>query len=108
MPKPDKFVMVCANERPEGHPRGSCAHHGARDVLMKFSEAFEKNELFGKVSLIPTGCMGPCSEGTIVAVFPENVWYANVAPGDVDEIVTGHVVGGTPVEKKLFKDENWG
>ncbi len=107
MPKPEKFVYVCVNQRPEGHPRGSCSMHGAREVIMKFSETLEAKGLFDRVSLIQSGCMGPCSEGPVVAVFPDNVWYRGVAPGDVEEIVTGHLDGGNPVGRLLLDDRDW-
>jgi (2Fe-2S) ferredoxin len=32
-------------------------------------------------------------------VYPEGVWYANVKPEDVPEIVERHLVGGQPVER---------
>ncbi len=107
MAKPEKFVYVCVNQRPEGHPRGSCSMHGAREVITKFSESIEGQGLSGRVSLIQSGCMGPCNEGPVVAVFPDNVWYRGVAVGDVGEIVSEHLEGDKPVTRLLLDDRDW-
>jgi (2Fe-2S) ferredoxin len=32
-------------------------------------------------------------------VYPDGVWYAQVTPGDVKEIVEEHLVNGRPVER---------
>jgi len=95
--KPEKFVFVCVNQRPDGHPKGSCANNGGRAVLMKFAEVLDSERLIGKVSLVQTGCLGPCYEGPVVAVFPDERWYGMVGPGDVEEIVKEHLLGGRPV-----------
>ncbi len=107
MAKPEKFVFVCNNNRPKGHPRGSCRSLGSAEVLAKFDESFQTNSLYGKVSLVETGCMGPCSKGTIVAIFPDNCWYKDVTAEDVEDIVKSHLIGGEVVERLHFKDSDW-
>jgi (2Fe-2S) ferredoxin len=34
-----------------------------------------------------------------MVVYPEEVWYGQVSPEDVDEIIENHIVGGNPVER---------
>jgi (2Fe-2S) ferredoxin len=108
MPAPEKFVFVCTNQRPEGHPRGSCSGRGAREVIQQFGEIMDIVGLLGKVGLTQTGCMGPCMDGPIVVVYPDNIWYKKVTPQDVDEIVKEHLMKGNPVERLRLKDEEWG
>lgn len=108
MPKPERFVFVCINERPPGHPKGSCTLRGSQEVVAKFDEVLENKDLYGKVSLVRTRCLGPCLEGPIVAVFPDNVWYKEVTPQDVEEIVDEHLINNRPVERIRLKDEEWG
>ena len=36
--KPEKYVFVCTNERPSGHPRGSCVQNGSIQVLQTFRD----------------------------------------------------------------------
>lgn len=107
MAKPEKFVFVCINERSQGHPKGSCTLRGSGDVVAKFDELLERKNMEDKVSLVKTRCLGPCLDGPIVAVFPENIWYKEVAPEDVDEIIEEHLVNGRPVERIQLKDEEW-
>jgi NADH-quinone oxidoreductase subunit F len=59
----------------------------------------DKAGLSGKVSLVQTGCMGPCVVGPVAAVYPDGVFYQNLTPDDAAEIVREHLVGGRPVER---------
>ncbi len=108
MPKPAYHIFVCNNTRPPGHPRGSCGENNAMAVLEKFGMEIEKRMLFGKALLSNTGCMGPCSNGPVVVVYPDGVWYKSVQPDDVDEILESHIVNGKKVERLEIPDEMWG
>ncbi|MDH3972642.1 MAG: (2Fe-2S) ferredoxin domain-containing protein [Deltaproteobacteria bacterium] len=107
MPKPEKIILVCSNRRPPGHPRGSCGEVGASDVLNAFREEREARELNGKITATASGCLGPCNLGTVVTVMPDNVWYKEVQPGDVKEIMDSHIEAGAPVERLLIADSEW-
>ena len=107
MAKPERLIFVCNKQRPAGHPRGSCAEEGAKDLPMAFGEAIESNKLFGKVSLATTGCLGPCHLGPVVLVMPDNVWYKGIKKKDIKDIVSEHIVGGKPVERLLLTDADW-
>lgn len=87
------------NQRPPGHPKGSCQTVGASSVLEAFYGELEKRDLFGHVMVTGTFCMGPCDKGPTVVVYPEGVWYGKVTPEDVTEIVNGHLQQGQPVER---------
>jgi (2Fe-2S) ferredoxin len=108
MPKPAYHILVCANQRPPGHPRGSCGENGAQRVLEKMSEGIEAKMLFGRAILSTSSCLGPCSMGPVVIVYPDNVWYNRVKPEDVDEILEKHIVQGKKVERLEIPDSAWG
>jgi (2Fe-2S) ferredoxin len=107
MPRPDRHIFVCAQNRPDGHPRGSCGAKSAGDVLQRFADLLTKKRLLGKVALTQTNCLGPCHVGANVLVYPEGVMYAEVNAADVDEIVDKHLIGGEPVTEKLAAAEVW-
>lgn len=109
MPKPERHLFLCLNQRPPGHPKGSCGTTGASpEVLAKFQEAFEKHQLWGKVFLSKTHCLGPCQFGAVAVVYPEGTWYGRVGVDDVEEIVEKHLVGGEPVARLQLPEELWG
>ncbi len=47
MPKPEKHVFVCTNQRPPGHPKGSCTDRGCPDLLAEFGRLMEERGAFG-------------------------------------------------------------
>ena len=55
-----------------------------------------------------TGCMGRCSTGPTVVVYPDGVWYMKVQPEDVSEIIESHLKNGKPVERLRPKERFWG
>lgn len=53
----------------------------------------------GKCRVNSAGCMDRCSEGPVIAVYPEGVWYTYVDKDDIDEIVDEHLVHGRVVQR---------
>lgn len=107
MAKPEKMILVCNNQRPPGHPRGCCMEKSSRDITMELSEALDDRNLFGKVSLASTGCLGPCALGPLVIVQPDNTWYKEVTKENLQLIIDEHIVGGNVVEKLAMTDADW-
>ncbi len=99
MSKPQRHVFVCNQQRPPGHPRGSCAAKGASAVLQAFWAELQKRNAYDTVAITYSGCLGPCETGANVLVYPESVLYKAVTASDVQEIFDSHLVGGQPVEQ---------
>ena len=99
MPRPQRHVFVCSQQRPPTHPRGSCAATGASAVLQAFWAEQQKRQAYDTVGVTYSGCLGPCDGGPNVLVHPDNVLYRGVAAADVAEIFERHLVGGEIVER---------
>lgn len=97
-----RHAFVCTNRRPEGG-RGSCAGRGSEAVLAALQRALAmRPEAAAEVAVTACACLGPCTEGPTVVVYPEAVWYAGVQVSDAGEIVDEHLVGGRPVERLVY------
>lgn len=107
MPRPEKHVFVCTQNRPQGHPRGSCASSGCAEVMNVFMDEIQTRNLFDKIGLTNTGCMGPCTMGPSVLVYPEGVMYGRVTKDDVKTIIDEHLLGGQPVARLRVPAEVW-
>lgn len=92
----------------------SCSAVGSADVKEAFERELEARNLrYGKASkgrnpegsvlLTDCGSVGFCSIGPTVLVYPENVWYAQVSPEDVAEIIEDHLEKGNVVERLALK-----
>ena len=108
MPKPERHVFVCVQNRPAGHPRGSCGARGCGEVYEEFMIQQQMRNLFPRVMVTNAGCLGPCNMGPNVLVYPEGIMYGNVTKDDVLEIITEHLEGGRPVERLFMHPEIWG
>ncbi len=82
-------VLVCQNR--------TCLKQGAADVLAAFYA-----QPTSSYSVTKTGCLGQCSNGPMVRVLPDDVWYWQVQSDEVPAIVTRHLLGGQPVMAMLY------
>lgn len=102
---PKKHVFVCVQNRPAGHPRGSCQSLGSPRVYQAFVDEFNRRSLWGTIRLTTSGCLGPCECGANVVIYPEGILYGRVSQNDVIPIIEEHLVNGTPIER--LRIANW-
>ncbi len=105
MPKFEKHVFICTNQRDPEHPRGSCNPDGSGELQKLFKSSMSKRGLKSRVRANKAGCLDQCEHGPTVVVYPEAVWYGKVTAKDVEEIVEEHIVGGRPVERLIIPEE---
>lgn len=99
-----RHLFVCENQRPEGHPKGCCAEKHSAALTEKFKAELRKRGLNSQFRINKAGCLDACEFGPVVVVYPDAVWYGGVAPGDVEEIIDAHIIGGAPVERLMIRD----
>jgi (2Fe-2S) ferredoxin len=104
MPKFEKHVFVCTNQRPKEAPRPCCDPQGNAELHKLFKLKLAQRGMKGRVRANSAGCLDQCEHGPTVVVYPEAVWYGRVTAADVDEIVESHIVGGQPVERLRIAD----
>ena len=91
-------VLVCTGNFCSPDRRG-------RELYSRLAELLQREDLlFGpdRVKRGETPCLGVCSNGPIVVVYPEGIWYANVTPQLLERIVVEHLKHGRPVEEAIF------
>ena len=104
MPKFEKHIFICVNQRPEGHPRGCCDPTGEGELQKLFKKKLAERGLRATVRANRAGCLDQCEHGPNLVVYPEAVWYGRVTPADVDEIIDSHIAGGVPVARLVMPD----
>jgi len=88
----------------------SCSAVNSAEVKATFErELLARGILFGKEkkgknplgNIVLTECasVGFCAIGPAVMVYPDGVWYAQVRPTDVTEIIEEHILNGRVVER---------
>jgi (2Fe-2S) ferredoxin len=98
-------LFVCTNQRPEGHPRGSCARGGS-EKLRDYLKARAKELGLADVRVNAAGCLDRCELGPVLVVYPEGIWYGVKTHEDIDEILMNHLLGGGRVPRLMLRPED--
>lgn len=101
----DAHVFCCTNERPEKHPRGSCARRGSIK-LRDYMKARAKELGLANVRINTAGCLDRCELGPVMVIYPEGVWYAVRSRDDVDAILQTHLVEGGRVHRLMLTPDD--
>jgi (2Fe-2S) ferredoxin len=95
MPFRQRYLFVCVNRRPDGHPKGSCAEKGSEPIVLRLKEALAQRGVAKEiVRACSSSCLDLCESGITVLQEPEHVAYGRVTLGDVEEIADAAARGG--------------
>lgn len=99
-------LFFCTNQRGEGE--ACCANLNARamrDYAKKRSKALGLAGPDGvRVNL--AGCLGRCTAGPVIVVYPQETWYTYVDEEDIEEIMVEHLQHGRIVERLLIPEQS--
>jgi NADH:ubiquinone oxidoreductase subunit F (NADH-binding)/(2Fe-2S) ferredoxin/Pyruvate/2-oxoacid:ferredoxin oxidoreductase delta subunit len=98
---PDKpCIAVCTGT--------GCIALGAASVVKALKEEIKKQGLEDnvdvKVDIRETGCPGFCERGPVIVIYPEEICYLQVQPGDAEEIVTQTIRNKKVIDRLLYVD----
>ncbi len=84
---------------------GTCGQaSGSLEVLEAVKEELEKRGLREEVEVKVTGCHGFCQLEPNLVVYPEGIFYGNLSPRDIPEIVEHTILGDKVLPSFLYKD----
>ncbi|NTW72090.1 MAG: (2Fe-2S) ferredoxin domain-containing protein [Eubacteriaceae bacterium] len=101
MEKLKHHIFVCGSARLVGENKGFCLQKGGVDIIQAFNEEVQDRGLDGDIMVTSTGCLGLCSKGPVVIIYPDQTWYGKVSVDDVEEIMDALEQGET-VERLTF------
>jgi predicted metal-binding protein len=87
MPLRDRYLWVCTNRRPDGHPKGSCAEKGAEALKDQLKQACHAAGLHTSLRVCTSGCMDLCERGITVALEPDHVLLGGITVEDLPALV---------------------
>ena len=77
-------IFVCATPGEE-----RCGGKGGAELLEAFRAEVERRQL-APSAVLRNACTRRHHEGPVIFVYPDDVWYTGVTPGDVPGIVEQH------------------
>ena len=91
-----RAIVICGDT--------GCLSLNSKEILEEFRKQIKEHKMEDKVTANMVGCLGFCSQGPFVKMFPEETLYTKVTPADVKEIFEKDVLNHEVVERLLFVD----
>ena len=95
-------IFICLNERDDGAQ--CCSQFNALKIFDYIKQKIKSLNLRGKglVRINRSGCFDRCSEGPMLVVYPDAVWYTFIDEADIDEIIQSHIINNATVERLMI------
>jgi (2Fe-2S) ferredoxin len=85
-----KHIFICTNQKAAG--KKCCADAGSGAFFDYLKEQLVTHNLHGpgKIRVSKSGCLGRCSEGPCLVIYPEGIWHTFTCFADLDKILQDH------------------
>lgn len=97
----EHHVFFCLNQRPDGEL--CCQDKGAEAAFDYMKSRVKTLGLNGegKVRINRAGCLDRCSQGPLLVIYPQAIWYTFIDNDDIDEIIESHLQQGKIVKRLI-------
>ena len=101
----EKHIFICTNEKDGG--RKCCAQANAYELCKYAKKQLKNSDLAGpgKVRVSFSGCLGRCSEGPALVIYPQQIWYTYQNKHDIDDIIEHDILHDQRVKRLLLPQE---
>ncbi|ADL11819.1 NADH-quinone oxidoreductase subunit NuoF [Acetohalobium arabaticum] len=81
-----------------------CVSSGCEEVQKALEDELDKQDLTDEINIVETGCHGLCEKGPVMVIYPEGIFYCELQPEDMEELVTEHILKDRIVDRLLYKE----
>lgn len=100
-----KHVFICENIRDAASGRASCGRHNTVELRNKLKEMVKASENGKGIRINAAGCLGQCSRGPVMVIYPQAIWYGCFSGEDLEEILQESILGDGVIERFLISDK---
>ncbi len=102
-----KHVFVCQHERSSESGRKSCGGSGSAELRSDLKKQITSLGLNSEIRINVSGCLGQCAHGPAMVIYPQGIWYGNIQPSDLNEILNQSILDDKIIGRlKIKQDKN--
>ena len=94
--RPQATVLLCSGT--------GCQSSGSADVYEAMIAELDRQGLADVVRVVRGGCRGFCAMGPVMDIYPGGIFYVQVKPAHVPQIVEETLINGRIIERLCYKD----
>ena len=101
MPRRERYLWVCVNERPPQSPKGCCSSKGGKELHRRLKAGLIQRGLHRRYRVCESSCLDLCAQGAAIAVMPDDALLGGLGPDDAEAILDALEAGTTPAQGRL-------
>lgn len=97
-----RHIFICTNQKIPG--KTCCANRGGEPFFEHMKKRLVELGIHGpdKIRVSKSGCLGRCSQGPCMVIYPEGLWYTYTSFEDIDDIIEQYLMQNKRVNRLLI------
>ncbi|HID39505.1 MAG TPA: (2Fe-2S) ferredoxin domain-containing protein [Calditrichaeota bacterium] len=98
-----KHVFICENIRDAASGRAFCGSHRTKEQRDKLKVMVKAAGIGKDIRINSAGCLGQCSKGPVMVIYPQGLWYGQFTDDDLEEILQKSILGDQVIDRFIIE-----